>query len=98
MTHFLDASGNISERMHKEGRELASFIALLIDWTTQEPDFTVAEDEWIYCFAKGCQGVIFTNYSPDETEIEWECSQCDNSGRISEWQGTKWNNLPKWRQ
>ena len=35
MTHFLDEEGNIAKEMHKEGRELASFLALVVDATTK---------------------------------------------------------------
>jgi len=31
MTHFLDQEGNIAKEMHKEGREHASFLALIVD-------------------------------------------------------------------
>lgn len=44
MTHFLDESGNIPKEMPKKGRELASFLALLIDDFTKEYDFSSDED------------------------------------------------------
>jgi len=36
MTHFLDKQGNIAKQMPKEARELASFLALVIDTTSQK--------------------------------------------------------------
>ena len=36
MTHFLDDEGNIAKEMHKEGREHASFLALIVDTATKD--------------------------------------------------------------
>jgi len=35
MTHFIDETGNILKEMPKEARELASFMALVVDETTK---------------------------------------------------------------
>jgi len=36
MPHFLDDKGNIPTEMPKEARELASFLALVVDATTKK--------------------------------------------------------------
>ena len=55
MTHFLDEQGNIPKEMPKADRELASFLALVIDTTTKiKPTKLTTTD--IRCFEKGCQG------------------------------------------
>jgi len=36
MQHFLDETGNILKQMPKEARELASFMALVVDTTTKK--------------------------------------------------------------
>jgi hypothetical protein len=92
MTHFLDETGNIPQEMPKEARELASFFALVVDQATQKnPDASFS----LHCFNKKCNGLINCELSKDSEEIIWECSKCSNSGRISFWQGTRWDNTKK---
>lgn len=76
--------------MPKAARELASFFALVIDTATKiNPTKLTATD--IRCFEKGCVGTIRVEVLPS-TEIHWICSRCENEGRISEWQGSRWDN------
>jgi len=91
MTHFLDETGNIPKQMPKEAREMASFLALIVDTSTRiNPSRLTPTD--IRCFEKGCQGTTRVEILPSK-EIHWMCSRCENEGRISHWQGTKWDNL-----
>lgn len=89
LTHFLDDSGNIPKEMPKEAREMAGFLALVVDVTTQK---NTLSDKETRCFIKGCDGKIISEFSSDKKEILWKCSKCDNAGRISFWQNTKWDN------
>jgi len=57
MQHFQDESGNIPKQMPKQARELASFLALIVDATTKNIPFTLTQTD-IRCFEKGCQGLI----------------------------------------
>lgn len=41
MTHFLDDQGNIPKQMPKEARELANFLALIVDATTKKMPSTL---------------------------------------------------------
>ena len=92
MTHFLDEEGNIPKQMHKEARELASFLVLVIDATTvyeSESGFETG----IRCFKKGCDGTMRSEFLFDQNnEIHWLCSKCENEGVLSEWEGTRWDN------
>ena len=91
MTHFLDEQGNIAKQMPKEAREMASFLALVVDTaTTINPKRLTATS--VRCFKKGCQGTTRIEFIPSIKEIHWMCSRCENEGRISHWQGTKWDN------
>ena len=91
MTHFLDETGSIPKQMPKQARELASFLALVVDTTTKNnPQSLTATD--IRCFEKGCHGQIKTTVMPVNDEIHWYCPDCENEGVISEWQKTKWDN------
>ena len=91
MTHFLDETGNIPKQMPKEARELASFLALVVDATTKELTSKLTSTK-ICCFEKRCDGIITSEVLPASNEIHWKCSKCQNEGRISHWQETKWDN------
>ena len=90
MTHFLNDQGNIPKQMPKEARELASFFALVIDTTTNINPKRLSATQ-IRCFEKGCVGTIRVEVLPS-TEIHWMCSRCENEGKISHWEGTRWDN------
>ncbi len=92
MPHFLDESGNIPKQLPKQVRELASFMALVVDTSTKTLSSTLTSTE-IRCFNKGCHGLIKTALMPKNVEIHWYCPDCENEGVISEWQKTKWDNL-----
>jgi hypothetical protein len=89
--HLLDASEKMSEEMPREARELASFLALVIDATTLKCPHTLTSTD-VRCFQKGCSGKIKTALRPDTSEIHWYCPDCENEDVISEWQKTKWDN------
>ena len=91
MTHFLDETGNIPKQMPKEARELASFMALVVDNTTKSSPQTLTSTE-IRCFEKGCQGLIKSEILIKKDDIHWVCTKCKNEGVISDWQNTKWDN------
>jgi hypothetical protein len=40
-----------------------------------------------------CEGIIEIEMLDETGEIEYWCTHCnDNNGRVSGWQGTKWDN------
>jgi hypothetical protein len=87
MTHFLDETGDIPKQMTKEGRELASFFALVIDTTTKNLSAKLTPTD-IRCFEKQCNGTIKSELLGANNEIHWACYE----GVISNWQGTRWDN------
>lgn len=91
MNHFLDDEGNIAKEMHKEGREQASFLALIIDAATKVYPPPTKSTE-IRCMKKRFSGTIEIDVDTKEVVIEWYCIKCNEAGRISGWQGTKWDN------
>jgi hypothetical protein len=91
MQHSLDATGNIPKQMPKEARELASFLALVVDATTKTMPSTLTSTE-IRCFKKGCHGFVKSSMRLATNEIHWYCPDCENEGLISEWQKTRWDN------
>ncbi len=84
--HFIDEKGDIPHQMPKEARELASFIALVVDTTTKNSPQTLTPTD-IRCFQKGCNGLIKTALRHTTQEINWFCPDCENEGLISGWQG-----------
>ncbi len=91
MTHFLDEEGNIAKEMHKEGREHASFLALIVDQATKDYPPSKKSTE-IRCMKKKCTGSIDIAVNVKEEVIGWHCAKCNEGGKISGWQGTKWDN------
>jgi len=87
--HFLNKDGNIPTDMPKEARELANFIALLVDDATSS-DYD--SDPTIRCINKGCTGLIVPSLIEENNEIYWVCVKCKTRGVISDWRNTKWDN------
>jgi len=94
MLHFLDETGNIPKQMPKEAKELASFLALVVDATTKTMPSTLTSTG-IRCFKKGCHGLIKSSMRLATNEINWYCPDCEEEGLISEWHATKWDNRNK---
>jgi len=92
LKHFLNKKGDIPREMPREAREMAGFLAMVVDITTQGQP-TVLTPTTLRCFNKWCQGLISTTFKPGRKEINWFCPACKNEGEISNWQGTKWDNL-----
>ena len=92
MTHFLDNEGNIPTTMPKEARELASFLALVVDEATKYYPHKVCNTD-IRCFNPTCDSTIITEFIEDDEKIHWGCGDCENAGTISEWQGSRWDNM-----
>ena len=92
ITHFLNESGDIPKQIPEEARELASFLALVVDTTTKRNNPFLSSTE-IRCFIDNCEGIIESELVKTKKEIHWICPNCQNEGIISEWQGTKWDNI-----
>jgi uncharacterized protein with PIN domain len=88
--HFLDEQGNIPKEMHKEARELANFLALLID-DASSLDYDA--EPTIRCIEKDCEGLIVPTYIEEDDEIFWVCVKCKTRGVITNWRGSKWDNI-----
>lgn len=93
LPHYLDDEGNIVKNMPKPAREIASFQALIVDIATRDYHPPIKATD-LRCFNKKCTGTIeLAIIEEDEGEpIEWWCTHCEHAGRISKWQGTKFDN------
>jgi hypothetical protein len=87
--HFLNKDGNIPTDMPKEAKELANFLALLID-DASTGDYD--SEPTIRCIEKGCEGLIVPSLIEENNEIFWVCENCKTNGVISNWRGSKWDN------
>lgn len=87
--HFLDEQGNIPKEIPKDARELANFLALLID-DASTGDYDA--EPTIRCIEKGCKGLVVPTLIEENEEIYWVCVECKKKGVISDWRGTKWDN------
>ncbi|MEI8006404.1 MAG: hypothetical protein WCI48_09355 [Bacteroidota bacterium] len=91
LSHFLDKQGNIVKEMHQESREMAGFLALIVDAATKEIE-PQAMATIIRCHNKKCAGTIEIVVGSEKDEIMWMCTHCDDAGKISGWQKTRWDN------
>ena len=92
LTHFLDSDGNIPKTMHKDAREMASFLALIVDEATKKyPEKKC--NTVIRCIDPACDSEIITEFMDDDQKINWACGDCETSGLISNWQGSRWDNI-----
>lgn len=92
LTHFLDEAGNIPKEMPTEAREMAGFLVMVVDITTERQNTKLAPST-LTCTKEGCNGIINTALTPNFKEIHWHCPECNTEGIIRNWQGTKWNNI-----
>ncbi len=93
LTHFLDDKGEIPKQIPREARELASFLALIVDKVTS--DFLTTDngiDTGIRCRSKGCMGEIIGALDGIDEPVHWYCLDCGHNGVISNWQRSKWDN------
>ena len=90
--HFLDESGEIAEIMPKSGRMIASYFASLIDTATKAFP-TRSFNSSVRCRTPRCREEIVLTLTDPKKDIHWYCPGCHDEGYISNWQGTKWDNL-----
>lgn len=82
-THFLDDTGAIGPQSGP-GRKMADFFGtVIVAATLQGTDLKQP-----VCFK--CSGSAET-HAPAGNVIEWLCSGCGASGRITNWEGTLWD-------
>lgn len=92
ITHFLNPHGNIAKDMPSEVTDLATFLTLVIEATTDfnsESGFSTR----LPCLDKKCKGIIHSRLLIEKDhEIYWQCDFCVQEGILTEWEGTIWDN------
>lgn len=89
--HFLDADGNIPQSDNKTWKQFAHFNVMIVDVVTQN-NFNGLLPTYLTCYKKRCKGKIHAGISDEDNSIVWACTGCRNSGIITEWQGSRWDN------
>lgn len=74
--------------MPTEGREIAGFLALIVDAATQRYP-NPEPKSGIRCINKECKGTLDIRVDTKAGLIFWMCNTCGEEGRISDWQKTK---------
>lgn len=93
LTHYLDDNGEIPKDIHRDAREMGSFLALVVDMVTVVyPETDTGVETGIRCRIQGCTGEIIGALDNPDEEIHWFCIECGHHGTISNWQGSKWDN------
>lgn len=82
-THFLDEKGAIGPKQGP-ARKIAEFFGAVIVTSTSP----AADQTQPVCFK--CSGSVKA-HAPVNRVIEWRCSGCGESGRITNWEGTLWD-------
>jgi hypothetical protein len=70
------------EDLPKKTREFTCFLDLVIDETLDSGNEEFAPT-YIRCFGRKCHGIIETYINYDLDEINWRCTSCVKSGKIS---------------
>jgi hypothetical protein len=84
--------------MPRAAREMASFLALVIDEvTTRFPNTGSGIDTGIRCHRDGCFGSVVGALDGPQEPVHWYCEDCGDNGTISNWQKTKWDNTRQLR-
>jgi hypothetical protein len=94
LCHFLNDAGEIPPAMPHEARELASFLALVVDAVTA----LYPEQQWsiktgIRCRTSACSGEIIGALDSTDDPVHWYCLECGADGTISGWRETRWDNV-----
>lgn len=94
LRHFLDEAGEIPAELPQEARELASFLALVVDAVTRSfPDKRWSIETGLTCRSPGCSGEIIGALDSTDDSVHWCCLACGADGRVSGWRESRWDNV-----
>ncbi len=89
LRHYLDNDGEIVTEMPPEARQMAGFLALIVDEVSGSSS-SKATELTLRCRTESCEGQIQGLVDGSE-EIYWHCPSCDATGVIRNWKDTKWD-------
>lgn len=98
LRHFLDEEGEIPGIMPQPARELASFLALVVDAVTGcFPERRQGIETEITCRTPGCSGGIIGGLDALDEPVHWYCPACGENGTVSGWRESRWDNVDRSR-
>ena len=93
MQHFLDEKGS-TDQIPVEVKELADHFGAIVAAVTLDFTGRAITVSSITCRnpkSPGCSGSIIAYLARDIDKIEWHCTDCEDSGVITGWDGTLWD-------
>jgi GTP-dependent phosphoenolpyruvate carboxykinase len=81
--HYLDEKGAIGPK-EGPGRQMAEFLGAVIAQATADP----SQKHQVSCIT--CSKKVISAVDLSD-RINWNCTECETKGRISDWQGTFWD-------
>ena len=91
ISHYLDDAGELKE-MPASVRRMAEFLVAIIDAVTRRFP-TIGHDTDTRCRRIGCKSSVLASLQAVDGKITWRCPLCKQNGIISNWQGTKWDQI-----
>ena len=97
LRHYDWSEGNADE-IPREAIRLAEYFASIVESALRNSPFG-AGLTGVQCRRrpgrKRCTGRIEAELTPREDELHWWCPECGDNGRISNWEGTRWDPNPR---
>lgn len=91
--HFLDEDGEVPD-LPLEAKQLLDFLTSIVESASLAYDqpitMTPATCRQIEK-KRPCSGEIEAWVDADSNEIGWACLECDAAGKITHWEGTRWD-------
>ncbi|MCP4075193.1 MAG: hypothetical protein GY744_03290 [Gammaproteobacteria bacterium] len=89
--HFMDGD-EVVEDLPTEAQQLLNFLTAIIEAATETYDDTIPAATVCACRnATNCDGDIVAWVSHEDDRIHWGCTDCDDEGVITDWEGTPWD-------
>lgn len=89
--HFMDGD-KVADDLPTEAQELVNFLTATIEAATEAYDDTIPASTVSACRnTTNCDGDIVAWVSHEDDQIHWRCSDCEDEGVITDWEGTPWD-------
>jgi len=91
--HFMN--GNVeADDLPADALALFNFLTTIIEEVTEDTDEAYPSSTVSACrnvSNPGCNGDVVAWVSHDGGHIHWGCTDCEDEGMITHWEGTKWD-------
>jgi len=94
LRHYLDENGDLPAGMRAPAAHMALFQGAIVAWVTSRSSAVPSRTN-VPCRRRAgkplCTAEMVAGLDPGDESILWECPACGDRGRISGWQGTRWD-------